>query len=70
MLQEVYISWNQPNNGPSGPRNFSHTLININRLLKRKSPFAVQNWILDSGAYSRLENHGSHIPTKKYAAIA
>lgn len=70
MLQEVYICWNQPNNVASGPQNFSHTLININRLLNRKSPFNVQNWILDSGAFTRLENHGSHISTKKYATIA
>ncbi len=70
MLQEVYICWNQPNNGPSGPQNFSNTLINLNRLLNRKSPFKIQNWILDSGAFTRLENYGSHISTKKYAAIA
>lgn len=69
-MEKVYISWNQPNNGESGTKHFSHALISINRLLNRRSQFKVQNWILDSGAFTRLSNKSSHLSTRKYAKIA
>jgi hypothetical protein len=64
---EFFIGWHQPVNGRSGCNNFANTMISINRLLKRESYFAVNNWILDSGAFSRISSGKGHLSTKKYA---
>ena len=37
---------------------FSHSFISANRLWKRKSHFAVNNWIMDSGAFSEISKYG------------
>ena len=41
-------------------------MISVNRLIKRKSDFKVNDWIMDSGAYTNLVNHGEHIQLEKY----
>lgn len=39
---------------------FSHSFISVNRLRGRKSPFKVQNWIMDSGAFTEVTTHGRY----------
>jgi DNA (cytosine-5)-methyltransferase 1 len=66
-----FLGWHQPTNGKSGCQDFEHALISVNRLLKRKTDFAVKNWILDSGAFTRIsglfKNYKGHLSTRKYA---
>ncbi len=57
------------NNGKSSPANFPRTLISVNRLKNRKSPFQVQDWILDSGSFTALERYGKHLSVRQYAKI-
>ena len=37
---------------------FENAFISVNRLRKRKSLFAVNNWIMDSGAFTEVTQHG------------
>jgi hypothetical protein len=62
-----FIGWHQPVNGASGCGDFPYTMISINRLIKRKSPFAVRNWLLDSGAFSRITTGKGHLSVRRYA---
>lgn len=50
----------------SDAKHFDASLISINRLIKRKSDFAVKDWILDSGAFSRIANGQGHLPQEEY----
>lgn len=43
-------------------------MISVNRLLKRRSPFTVNKWIMDSGAYTRITKDGKHLSSRKYAS--
>lgn len=63
------MGWHQPNNGASGPAQLENCLISVNRLLTRKSDFSVQNWILDSGAFTRIMSGKQHISLEEYASI-
>lgn len=68
-----FVGWHQANSGASGTRNFERCLISINRLLDRVADFVVNDWILDSGAFTRVtRQHRSkgHLSTRKYAALA
>ncbi len=42
-------------------------MVSVNRLLKRKAPFPVQDWILDSGAFTRLIKGQGHLSVDQYA---
>lgn len=42
-------------------------MISVNRLVDRKSPFPVQKWILDSGAFTRISSGKGHLPLEVYA---
>lgn len=66
-MQEYFIGWHQPNNGPSGCGAFDRCMISVNRLLSRKSPFRVNRWILDSGAFTRITTGLGHLPAHQYA---
>lgn len=68
-MDKFYAGWSQPNNGRSGTQHFERCLVSINRLEQRRSNFKVKNWILDSGAFTRLKNKG-HLPTANYAKQA
>ena len=46
---------------------FDRCFISVNRLVNRKSDFAVHEWILDSGAFSQIYTAGQHIPVEEYA---
>jgi hypothetical protein len=44
------------------------TFISVNRLIKRKKPFPVNEWIMDSGAFTTIAKHGGYIePVSVYA---
>jgi hypothetical protein len=66
-MQEYFVGWHQPNNGPSGCGSFDRCMISVNRLLSRKAPFRVNRWILDSGAFTRITSGIGHLPAQKYA---
>ncbi|OKH47649.1 hypothetical protein NIES2101_23300 [Calothrix sp. HK-06] len=44
-------------------------MVSVNRLENRKSSFEVNNWILDSGAFTRITSGKGHLSTKKYAKM-
>ena len=53
---------------PSDARHFDRCLISIARLRDRKSNFQVQDWILDSGAFTEVATHGDYRePVEVYA---
>lgn len=45
---------------PSDAQHFDRCFISVNRLRKRKGPFKVDRWIMDSGAFTELERHGTY----------
>lgn len=45
---------------PSDARHFDAAFISVNRLRKRKSPFQVGDWIMDSGAFTEISTHGRY----------
>lgn len=65
-----FIGWHQPVNGPSGCQDFDYCMISVNRLIKRRSDFWVNNWILDSGAFTRVVGRKGHLSVRKYAKLA
>lgn len=53
---------------PSDARHFDASFISVNRLIRRKGPFPVADWIMDSGAFSHMLRDGEHMPVEQYAA--
>lgn len=45
---------------PSDARHFAAAFISVNRLRQRKGPFAVADWIMDSGAFTEISTHGHY----------
>lgn len=45
---------------PSDARHFDAAFVSVNRLRKRKCPFAVGDWIMDSGAFTEISTHGRY----------
>jgi hypothetical protein len=45
---------------PSDARHFDAVFISVNRLRGRKGPFAVGDWIMDSGAFTEVSTHGGY----------
>jgi len=45
---------------PSDAQHFDAAFISKSRLMKRKSGFAVRDWILDSGAFTTILTHGDY----------
>ena len=39
---------------------FERSFISVNRLRTRKSPFKVNKWIMDSGAFTEVTTHGGY----------
>lgn len=66
-MKTFFIGWHQPRNGPSGCGDFPAAMISVNRLLGRRSAFPVNDWILDSGAFTRIAAGRGHLSTKRYA---
>lgn len=54
---------------PSDAQHFEAAFVSVNRLRGRKGPFAVGDWIMDSGAFSTIALHGGYPePVETYAA--
>ena len=53
---------------PSDAKHFDAAFVSVNRLLRRKSEFAVGDWIMDSGAFSHMLRDGEHMTVEQYAA--
>ena len=45
---------------PSDAKHFDSAFISVNRLRKRKGPFEVGDWIMDSGAFTEISTHGHY----------
>jgi hypothetical protein len=55
---------------PSDARHFDRSFISVNRLRARKSPFAVGEWIMDSGAFTEISKFGQwRSSVDEYAAL-
>lgn len=66
---------------PSWAHRFDRCFISINRLIRRKSDFEVNDWILDSGAFTQVnkgygmgidfchQDNGYSISTRRYAEL-
>jgi hypothetical protein len=52
---------------PNHAKYFKKSFISINRIEHRKSDFEVKDWILDSGAFSRITTGKGHMPINDYA---
>lgn len=53
---------------PSDAHHFDAAFISINRIKDRKSGFSVNDWIMDSGAFSTILTHGGYSePPSVYA---
>jgi hypothetical protein len=46
---------------PSTAWPFLNVMISVNALSERKSGFRVNNWIMDSGAFSQISRHGKFV---------
>ena len=53
---KFYVGLHQP----SDAKHFDRCFISINRLKTRKSNFEVNDWILDSGAFTQVAKHGEY----------
>jgi len=45
---------------PSDAKHFAQCMVSVSRLRERKSDFAVNDWMLDSGAFMELKIHGQY----------
>lgn len=45
---------------PSDAKHFDAAFVSVNRLRGRKGPFAVGDWIMDSGAFTEISQHGRY----------
>lgn len=43
---------------PSDAQHFDAAFVSVNRLKGRRGPFAVGDWIMDSGAFTEISTHG------------
>lgn len=48
---------------PSDAQHFERCMVSINRLRRRKSEFKVGEWMMDSGAFTELKDHGRYRST-------
>lgn len=54
---------------PSDAKHFDAAFISVHRLRTRKAAFPVGDWIMDSGAFSTILQHGGYPhPVEEYAA--
>lgn len=55
-MEEFYVGLHQP----SDAWHFDLAFISVNRLRKRKGPFRVKRWIMDSGAFTEISTYGEY----------
>ena len=54
---------------PSDAKHFDSAFVSVNRLRRRKGPFVVGDWIMDSGAFTEISTHGCYrYSVAEYAA--
>lgn len=64
MLDRFFVGVHQP----CDAHYVDAAFISIHRIAKRRSPFAVGDWIMDSGAFRTIEVHGGYPePPEAYA---
>ena len=51
-------------------RQLDRCMISANLIENRRSPFDTNDWIMDSGAFTRLARGLDHLPADDYAALA
>jgi hypothetical protein len=56
---------------PSDAKHFQAAFVSVNRIRNRKKPFEVGDWIMDSGAFTEISQHGKyrHSPDEFAAQI-
>lgn len=55
---------------PTHAGRFRRCIVSVNRLLRRRSDFPVRTWIMDSGAFTSITQHGEHrLSVEEYAAL-
>ena len=60
-----FVGLHHPNDGG----NFDASFISVNTIRNRKGPFKVNDWIMDSGAFTTIQKHkGYPHPVSEYAA--
>ena len=55
---------------PSIARHLDRAMVSLNALESRKADFEVREWILDSGAFTRIFRRKGHLPVRDYARQA
>lgn len=45
---------------PSDAHHFARCMVSVNRLCRRKRGFSAREWILDSGAFTEVTQHGGY----------
>ena len=50
-------------------RSLPTVMVSANRLLNRRSDFAVNRWLMDSGAFTRISSGAGHMEAAEYAAL-
>lgn len=53
---KFYVGLHQP----ADARHFDRAFISVNRLRARRKPVTAKAWIMDSGAFSEIANHGHY----------
>lgn len=54
---------------PHDALHFAAAFVSVNRLRKRRGPFQVGDWIMDSGAFTEISTHGGYrTSVDEYAA--
>lgn len=60
----VYVGMHHPADADVVPR----AMVSFNALEGRRGDFPVHDWILDSGAFTRIMSGRGHVPVAEYAA--
>ena len=45
---------------PSDAKHFDHAFISVNRIRRRKKAIGAGAWIMDSGAFTEISQHGEY----------
>lgn len=61
-MESFYIGLHQPSNAP----HFAKCMVSVNRLEHRKRDFYPNEWIMDSGAFTRISQGKGHLPVAEY----
>lgn len=62
---KFYVGLHQPHNAV----HFDRSFISVNRLRRRRGPFPVGDWIMDSGAFTEISAHGRYRSSVREYAV-